>query len=167
MKTLFKILLLATFTLIADKSFAETLASCSGENGQAYFPESSLVTSKDAGFKKDDVTEGLTSLIFNDKGEFDILFKDASGEIQSSKDDNGKVELLAFGDDNITILVRYFFETTEIFDFYKKPNQKLEYSHTVVKPYNTLLPKAAVYVGECNKLDLKPLNDWINANVKK
>lgn len=167
MKILKKIILIVTLTLIADKSFAETLASCSGESGQAYFPESSLVTGKDAGFTKDDVTGGLTSLIFNDKGEFDILYKDASGEIQSSKDDYGNVELLAFGDDNITILVRYFFETTEIFDFYKKPNQKLEYTHTVVKPYNTLLPKSAVYVGECSKLDLKPLNDWLKANAKK
>lgn len=165
MKYLTKLFVVSFFALLASNACAETLANCSGESGQAYYPESTLVKGKEAGFVKDDVTNGLTTLTFNDRGEFDVLFKDSSGKIQSSRDGNGVVELIAFGDDNITIIIRYLFETTEIFDFYKLPNKKIEYSHTVVKPYNTLLPKAAVYIGECSMLNVKPITDWLKVNT--
>lgn len=164
-KAFFCALLVAFYS---SSSLASTLANCAGENGKAYYPPSNLVKEGDAGWSEDSTTGAFVTLSFSEDGIFNLLYKDATQDLASVKDNGGQIDLLAVSENNIAILIRYEGETTEIYDFYKTIDKSMEYTHSVVRPFNTLIPKYAAYVGKCNTFDLTPFFDWLRkADPKK
>ncbi len=143
---------------LCRNAMAQVIAACGEEAGYAYYPTSLLVSPKDSGFRRDAVTGGAVILSKLAENKIDLMFRDASKSNQSILDAGGEILITGLSDINISILVSYLGETSEIFDFYKKDNGEIEFVHAIVKPYNTLLPKAGIYSGKCENLNLDLLS---------
>lgn len=140
---------------------AEPLASCGDEKGMAYYVTAGKVTPDAAGWQEDGITGGSVTLDFSENG-LDVLFYDANKTVQSAKGGGAEVKPLTFGEKSISVLVSYRGNTTEIYDFYENDLGMQEYTHLVLKPASSLIPKAAVYVGQCKSFDLTPLRRWLD-----
>lgn len=127
----------------------------------AYYVTAGKVTPDIAGWQEDAITGGSVTLDFSD-GELDVLFYDAKQTIQSAKGGGAEVKPLSLGDKNISVLVSYKGNTTELYDFYENDLGVNEVTHLSLKPANTLVPKAAVFVGQCKSFDLTPLRQWLD-----
>src|SRR4051812_19035830 len=93
------------------------IASCSNPSGTAYYPELGLMNKKDAGWKNDKISGGITKLSQLGKNDFDIIYVDATNRITSSKESGATVLLLNQGKNSISILVAYPEALTEIYTF--------------------------------------------------
>ncbi|UDF04147.1 hypothetical protein [Asticcacaulis sp. AND118] len=151
-------------SLVAGCAMAEPLASCGDEKGMAYYVTAGRVTPDAGGWQEDAITGGSVTLDFSAANGLDVLFYDAKKTIQSAKGGGAEVKPIALGEKNISVLVSYKGNTAEIYDFYENDLGIQEFAHLVLKPANTLVPKAAVYVGQCKFFDLTLLNNYLNKN---
>jgi hypothetical protein len=88
----FYALLATLLSLSATVSNAESVSvQCGESKGWAYYFAGGLVPDDMEGFTEDGITGGKTTLVVNDKGEGDVLFIDASGQLGSAKEQGGQV----------------------------------------------------------------------------
>jgi hypothetical protein len=73
--------------------FAVDIANCSNPSGYAYYPELGMIDKKMSGWNKDKISNGITKVTRNDKGEYDIVFVDATKNIISSREDGSQYSL--------------------------------------------------------------------------
>lgn len=102
---------------LCTQASSETIISCGESSGYSYFFEGGLIPKNSAGnWEKDRIKGGGISLV--DAGEeLDLLYKDASSRLVSTRADGGQVIMLGSHDGIINILVIYPNITSEFFTF--------------------------------------------------
>ena len=149
-----KNLLLIVITLLTNITYANTqIASCSSPQGYSYYAAYGLVPKDKAGWQKDGITGGKTTLsVIN--GKYDILYTDSSGRgIMSATAEGAEIALTRNTSSTIQVIVLYPTSTTEIYTFWKTTDGKYQFSQiqNKVDP----VPKSSVYVGNCSFINLK------------
>ena len=87
----------ATFNAIY--SHAEPVSiQCGASKGWSYYFAGGLVSDEKAGFSKDAISEGKTTLVVDANGNGDVLFIDATGTLGSAKQQGGEVIVLNAND---------------------------------------------------------------------
>lgn len=147
--------------MVSNNVIAESLATCGEEVGKAYYVAAGAVSKKDAGWTDDKISGGSVTLDFSEESGLDLLFIDANKVVKSAKSEGAKIKLLALSTQNINVLITYQGNTSEIYDFYVDDIGNTDFNHVVVKPANTLVPKAGIYVGHCSKFNIIPFLNWL------
>ena len=142
--------------LLPHLSYAATIANCQNPEGHAYFPYAGMSPQNMTGWDKDKVTGGITQLVQEENGEFDIQFVDASQQIVSSKEDGAKIVLFAITESSIGLAAIYFGQVIETYTFIKDLSGKNEYLMTQSK-VGVMIPKAGVMRGTCSFIDFSAL----------
>lgn len=149
---------LCTVVLAGQPALAGTVAACGPQKGMAYYPAAGLVPKGQDGWSEDQITTGSTTLSQDAGGKFDILFKDARGEILSARDDGGDVIILRSSENEITALVAYpgGAQAAEIYSFIREVDGKAKMLQLSSKGLSATVavPKAGVYVADCTTLAL-------------
>lgn len=137
---------------------AGTLASCGPQKGHAYYPAAGLVPKGKDGWTDDQITGGSTTLTLSPRGDLDILFKDATGEVSSARGDGGEVYPLRASDDEVTVVVVYpsGAQAAEIYSFVHEADGRVKMLQLSSKGLSSdvAVPKAAVYVADCTTFNL-------------
>lgn len=158
MKELLLSLIAIVAMTAATQATAGTIAACGPQEGRAYYPAAGLVPKGKDGWADDQISAGSTTLTQNAEGQLDILFKDATGEIVSAKDDSAQVVVLRKSQNEITVLVAYMegAEAAEIYSFVREVDGKAKMLQLSSKGLSAAvaLPKAGVYVADCTTLNL-------------
>lgn len=151
-------LLIIAFLTAATSASAGTIAACGPQTGHAYYPAAGLVQKGKDGWADDQISSGSTTLTQNAEGELDILFKDATGEIFSAKDDSARVIVLRKSENEIAVLVAYTegAQAAEIYSFVREADGRAKMLQLSSKGLSAsmAIPKAAVYVADCTTLNL-------------
>lgn len=142
--------------LLPHLSYAATIASCQNPEGHAYFPYAGMNPKDMAGWDKDKITGGITQLVKDENGEFDIQFVDASRQIVSSKEDGAEILPFAMTETSIGFAAIYFGTVVETYTFIKDLSGKNEYLMTQSK-VGVIIPKAGVMRGTCSFIDFSAL----------
>jgi hypothetical protein len=147
--------LLSMTIAAASCAHAGTIAACGPQKGYAYYPAAGLVPKGKDGWTEDQISAGSTTLTQNDKGEYDILFKDARGEVVSARNDGAEVIQLRRSNTEITVLAAYSggAKAAEIYSFVREVDGKAKMLMLSNKG-TALIPKSAVYVATCTTLRL-------------
>jgi hypothetical protein len=132
---------------------ARTLANCGASSGWSYFPFKGMVPEKEAGWQRDGIGGGKTTLVRLADGEYDLLFVDVTGKVRSSRNDGGAVIKLREGNNHATFLVIYEVQTAEIYTFFKDNKGRNQYIIMSSKDSQILL-KSSVFVGDCDFISL-------------
>ena len=138
--------------------YATTIANCQNPEGQAYFPYAGMNPENMAGWSEDKVTGGITQLVQDENGEFDIQFVDASQQIISSKEDGAKIILFAMTESSMGFAAIYLGTVLETYTFVKDLSGKNEYLMTQSK-VGVMIPKAGVMRGTCSFIDFTALKE--------
>jgi hypothetical protein len=149
-----KNLLLMVIVMFASNVYANTqIASCSSPQGYSYYAAYGLVPKDKAGWQKDGITGGKTTLsVIN--GNYDILYTDSSGRgIMSATAEGAKIALTRNTSSTIQVIVLYPTSTTEIYTFWKTTDGKYQFSQ--IQNKIDPVPKSSVYVGNCSFVNLK------------
>jgi hypothetical protein len=146
-----KLLLLLFF--LPNLAFSEIIAVCENPEGHAYYPFSGLMNKADSGWTKDKITGGITQLVQDNSGKFDILVLDASKTIYSSTQDGGVVLPFAYDNNQVSVMVVFMGETVETYSFIKDNSGNIEFLMTQNKAAG-IIPKITAFRGECSYLDL-------------
>lgn len=148
-----KNLLLIVIAMLTGNTYANSqIASCSAPQGYSYYAAYGLLTKDKAGWQKDSISGGKTTLSVNN-GNYDILFTDSSGRgIISATADGAKVIMTRNTNSSIQVIAMYPTSTTEIYTFWKTTDGKYQFSQiqNKIEP----LPKSSVYVGNCSFINL-------------
>lgn len=135
--------------------FANDVARCGNPTGTGYFPYLGLVGKNGAGWQKEKISGGLTTLTRLDQGEYDILFTDATKSVISSRQDGGKVVRLVRGRDDAMFIVLYPQGTVEIYTFLIDKAGKAEYIVTTSRAGDAgFVAKSTVMQGGCQFVNL-------------
>jgi hypothetical protein len=147
--------LLAISVAVASHAHAGTIAACGPQKGYAYYPAAGLVPKGKDGWTEDQISAGSTTLTQNEKGEYDILFRDARGEIISARNDGGEVIPLRRSSTEITVLTAYpnGDRAAEIYSFVREVDGRAKMLMLSSKG-TTMMPKAGVYIASCANLNL-------------
>lgn len=143
------------FLLIHELSYAEVVARCTDSKGKSYFPNVGLITKDKSGWEDDAITGGVITLTRDKKGNFDVMFLDATKRITSSVDDGGLVKVFAKDDDALGVVVIYPNNTLETYNFFKTTSGEFEYLHTTSRVgSDALVKKVSLLRGVCTSLNL-------------
>ena len=142
MLRIFFFLFLITF---GTNAYANTIITCGGNAGHAFYFAGLIVTAKDAGWHDDGTSSGKTALTF-DGQKLDILFADTTGSLQSAKASGATVTLLGSEGSWITVLVNYPNTTAELYTFNLDTKYYAMSSH---KYGSSPIQKAATFIGKC------------------
>ena len=152
--------IVAALIAAATTADAATVAACGAQKGTAYYPAAGLVPKGEDGWSEDQISGGSTTLTRNDKGELDVLFRDATGEISSARGGGGQVIQLRKSVNEIAVLVAYPVgaEAAEIYAFVREVDGRAKMLQLSSKGLSAeiAIPKAAVYVADCSTLNLDP-----------
>lgn len=144
------ILLLAVASPAA--AAARTLAVCGEQSGHAYYIEGGVVTADDAGWQRDKIGGGRTTLSLAENGEADLIFTDSTGGVFSARAEGGSVLLLRQSMIDIAAIVAYP-AVVEVYQFIQRPDGSAVMLHLQSKGHD-LIRKGALMVGECSAVDL-------------
>ena len=142
---MWKISILTCLLLLWQSAYANTLVTCGGNAGHAFYFAGLIVKPKDAGWHNDGTSGGQTALTLSGK-KLDILFSDATGSLQSASASGGKVALLVAEGSWITVLVNYPNTTAELYTFNLDTKSYAMSSH---KYGSAPIQKAATFIGKC------------------
>lgn len=147
-----KNLLLIVITMFASNTYANTqIASCSSPQGYSYYAAYGLVPKDKAGWQKDGITGGNTTLSVTN-GNYDILYTDSSGRgIMSATSEGAKIALTRNTSSTIQVIVLYPTSTTEIYTFWKTSDGKYQFSQ--IQNKIAPLPKSSVFIGNCSNIN--------------
>ncbi len=144
-----KNLLLMVIVMFASNAYANTqIANCSSPQGYSYYAAYGLVPKDKAGWQKDGITGGKTTLsVIN--GKHDILYTDSSGRgIMSATAEGAEIVLTRNTSSTIQVIVLYPTSTTEIYTFWKTADG--EYQFSQIQNKIDPIPKSSVYIGNCS-----------------
>ena len=99
-----KIFFFLCLLVLSKNAVANTIITCGPNAGHAFYFPGIIVKAKDAGWHKDGTKDGKTALTVNGK-QIDVLFADATGNLNSAISTGGQVVVL--GD---APLIRDYFE---------------------------------------------------------
>lgn len=137
-------------------SAAQEIASCGAASGHAYFHSSAIVPADKAGWQKDAITGGVTTIVRKDDGKYDILVLDATKQIKSLRDEGGEVMLVRASPTEAAFL--YVNTTTvEIYAVWKDAAGRPRMDLLQSKGFPALVGKGSLLVGSCSLLDLSAL----------
>lgn len=91
--------------VLASAAHGETVFTCGGSLGHAYYAQGALVSSDQSGWTEDRISDGAIQLVLVD-GQPDILLKDAVGLV-SARAQDGEVVILDVFDGFASVLVNY------------------------------------------------------------
>lgn len=144
---------LATFCSL---SLSQTIADCSNPEGYAYYHYSGIVTKKDAGFQKDKISGGMTSIVKLPNGKYDILIVDIRKTILSMVNDGGNVVLLRKGNKDATFLHFHPGMVTELYTLWIDSEGKAKFDLIQSKGGDAMpIHKSSVIVGNCNSINFE------------
>jgi hypothetical protein len=148
-----KNLLLIVIAMFANNLYANTqIASCASPQGYSYFAAYGVVQADKAGWQKDGVSKGQTTLSINN-GIYDILYTDSSDRgIMSAKAEGATIVLTRNTSSTIQVIALYPTSTTEIYTFWKTTDGKYQFSQ--IQNKIDPIPKSSVYVGNCSFINL-------------
>ena len=160
MRSVLGLAIAAVIVVTPTITVAGTIASCGAQKGKAYYPAAGLVPKGEDGWTEDQISDGSTTLTRNEKGEFDVLFRDATRVITSARNDGGEVILLRKSAKEIAVLVAYTegAEAAEIYSFVREVDGRARMLMLSSKGLSAAIaiPKAGVYVADCTILNLDP-----------
>tara|TARA_B110000977_G_scaffold127096_1_gene162433 strand:+ start:919 stop:1350 length:432 start_codon:yes stop_codon:yes gene_type:complete len=142
---MWKIVVFLYLLTLGHSAFANTVVTCGGNEGYAFYFAGLIVKSEDAGWHTDGTSSGKTALTLNGE-KIDILFSDATGNLQSATASGGIVALLGNEGSWITVLVNYPNTTAELYTFNLETKSFAMSSH---KYGSAPIQKAATFVGKC------------------
>lgn len=147
----FLLIVIGTF---ASNVYANTqIASCSSPQGYSYYAAYELVPVDKAGWQKDGISKGQTTLSFNN-GKYDILYTDSSDRgIMSATAEGATIVLTRNTSSTIQVIALYPTSTTEIYTFWKTTDGKYQFSQ--IQNKIAPVPKSSVYVGNCSFVNLE------------
>lgn len=148
----------AALSLVATAAEAATVAACGAQSGRAYYPAAGLVPKGKDGWTDDQTTGGSTTLTRSADGSLDILFRDATGEITSARNDGADIVLLRKSANEVAVLVAYGegLQAVEVYSFIRETDGSARMLQLSSKGVSLAMsvPKAGVYVADCTTLDL-------------
>lgn len=128
------------------------IATCSSPQGYSYYAAYGLIPANKAGWQKDAISGGKTTLSVNN-GSYDILYTDASGRgIISATAEGAKIVMTRNTSSTIQVIALYPTSTTEIYTFWKTTDGKFQFSQ--IQNKIDPIPKSSVYVGNCSYINL-------------
>jgi len=153
-----KLFVSALTLLLSLQAAAADIASCSNPSGKSYYPNLGLVSKERSGWSDDAITGGITKVSRIGENEYDILYVDSVGEINSAKNDGGRVALLTKGKRSLSFIVIYPGKSAEVYTFLRDESGKLEYFHTVSRSGDeALITKASLMRGDCSYINFDAL----------
>ncbi len=151
---LMKLSSLFTLLIIGPLANAQVVTTCSDPEGFAYYHDSGIVGKKDAGWKKDKITDGHLTLKKLTDNKFDIQIFDANKRSFSLKEDGGEVIFMRAGDSDATFLHFYPGKAIEIYTFWQDSTGQFKYDLVQSKGgVSTPVHKSSVLVGTCSKIN--------------
>jgi hypothetical protein len=142
------------FSVANSFAYSQTIADCTNPDGYAYFHYSGVVSKKDAGFQKDKITGGITSIVKLPNGKFDILIVDTRKTIISMTNDGGSVMLLRRGKKDATFLHIYPGKVAELYTLWMDTEGRAKFDLVQSKGGdNMLIHKSSVMVGSCDSIN--------------
>lgn len=120
--------------------------SCGSSEGYAYYFEGGVVKSEDAGFTEDSIRDGKFTLTLNDQGEGDVLWLDATKNLQSAS--SSGVTVIVLGNDNggANWLVMHNDGTVEVYSFSAPSLTAVSYKNSVGNPF---IAKNSLMASKC------------------
>jgi len=97
-------------------AFGKTIFTCEGPSGYAYYVEGGIVPKGKGGWVTDQISKGKISLISNDE-DIDVLFLDATGSLQSSKDSGALISYVGASESMISVMVLYPSQLVEVYTY--------------------------------------------------
>lgn len=144
---------------VSTAAAADTVVTCKDPQGFANFHHAGLLPKEKSGFREDQITGSLTTLVRTGQGDYDLLYIDSRQEIISSRHAGGDVRLLRKEKNDATFMVFYPGTVIELYTFYKDAsgNEKFD---TVTSRGGDEMPihKSSLMTGNCSGLDLKLLD---------
>lgn len=145
------ILVLSLSPSIADA--AQEIASCGAVSGHSFFNSFAMVPADKAGWQKDAITGGATTIVRKDDGKYDILVLDATKQIKSLRDEGGEVMLVRAGPNEAAFLYVTTI-TAEIYTIWKDAAGRSRIVLLQSKGFPALFGKGSLLVGSCSFFDL-------------
>ena len=138
---------------------AQEITTCQNPKGYAFYHHTpnGIVQKNDAGWLKDEITNGTTTLRKLADGKYDILIMDARKSILSLRQDGGEIILLRHSPDDATFLHIYPGNVIELYTFWKDGEGKYRFDILQSKGGKNLpIHKSSVMTGLCSsvKFDL-------------
>ena len=149
--------MMSTWTVAADLA-PTIIARCGETSGYAYYAERKIVPREKAGWQKDGITGGKVVLARLPNGSLDLIYYDRTESVRSSVKEGAVITLALSNDEELTVIIRYSGETSEIFSFWLDRRGRLQYAQLQSKtsPY---LTKQALFVGECSEINFRRVLD--------
>lgn len=155
-----RITIFAAALLLSGIVNASSIAQCASPKGYSYYPETKFVGPEQAGWQEDQISQGKITLVKDAKGNFDILFIDASETVSSSRADGGTIQMVSKGSESVSFLVLYSGKTVEIYTFLKTASGALEFMMTTSRAGDAVaFTKATVMAGECSFIRFEHLEN--------
>ena len=146
------------FVAFVGSVHAATVVTCKDPKGYANLHHYGVLKKEGSGYAEDAITGGLTTLVTNEKGQFDLLFTDVRKQIISTKSDGGEVVLLRKGKNDATFMLYYPGMVIELYTFYRDNDGKEWYDLLQSKGGDKMpIHKSAVLTGTCTGLNLSLL----------
>lgn len=149
------VLVIAGLLLLAHPVLADTIATCGPSQGYTYVANRKLGSEKTAGWSEDKIPKGQTSLIQDEKGEFDLLFLDATEKIFSARDDGAKIFPISLSEDALQLLAIYPL-SSETYVFQKLKDDTFQLMWTQTKAEAPVV-KIAGFVSKCDKFEIQKI----------
>ena len=139
---------------LVSNAFSGEIATCRNPQGYSYFHHAKLTPRGDAGWQKDSITGGLTTLQRLDDGTYDILLVDVRKKIISLRQDGGEVLLLRKGREDATFLHVHPGMVLEMYTFWTDAEGHSRYDLIQSKGGDGMpVHKTSVLIGDCDKIN--------------
>ena len=141
--------IVAAPTAMSQPANANEIASCSGPQGQAFFPLRGENAKNATGWQKDDIPNGRITLAKAGGDKLDILYIDSRRQMMSVIRDGGKILPIRGTENEISVLA-VTEDQTEIYTFWRNKEGRLEFSVLQSRGGKSLNPKTSIMVGKCD-----------------
>jgi hypothetical protein len=153
MKLLVCLLLMVTFI---PGALGQVIATCKDPAGYANYHHNGLISKRDAGFSKDKISGGITTIQRLENGEYDILFIDTRKQIISTKNDGGTILLMRHGKKDATFLSMYPGRVIELYTVYTDSDGINRFDILTSKGGDAMpIHKSSIMSGVCTDFNLQ------------
>ncbi|MCK5746307.1 MAG: hypothetical protein KAH44_08830 [Oricola sp.] len=108
---------LLLFSILSMGASAETVIQCENPKGYSYYIEGIAVPKSESGWVQDEIDPGKFAFSINDNNEADIIFIDATGNLNSARSQGATIILVGSDEDLITVFVKFSEAAFEIYTF--------------------------------------------------
>lgn len=145
--------LFVLFFCLTSNASAYEITNCRNPQGHSYFHHASSASRDDAGWQKDSITGGLTTLQRLNDGTYDILLVDVRKKIISLRQDGGEVLLLRKGSADATFLHIHPGMVMEMYTFWTDAAGHAKFDLIQSKGGDGMpIHKSSVLIGDCDEI---------------